>query len=215
MAKLEHILAVDADAVNRAAKYARFKFFEDGFGLNNCFDPRDVTVMCREKLELDTHYMQVIPYVVLEKDGKVLAYKRTVKGNEERLHDRLSIGLGGHIDMKDICFDQASGLLAFEQSVSRAAYRELVEEVNFAPNEDNIQSNFFIGLINDRSDEVGCVHVGVVVLIRLKPETLEFRSNEDQLEVVGFKSFDEILEAENAENWSKIVADHLRLVAWE
>src|ERR1035438_1998705 len=95
-------------------------------------------------------FKQIIPYVLIEHRGRILAYQRTAKGNESRLHNKYSIGFGGHINDTDL------------QPQSNILYtgmlRELNEEV-YLPTLSGLQ---LLGCINDDASLVGQVHLGVV-----------------------------------------------------
>src|SRR6267142_7199164 len=56
----------------------------------------------RESVEQWSAFRQLIPYVVLANSETVCVYRRSRAGGERRLHDRLSIGFGGHIGLEDV-----------------------------------------------------------------------------------------------------------------
>lgn len=99
----------------------------------------------RSAAEDDRHLKQVIPYLVLRDGDRYFLMRRTRAGADARLHDRWSIGLGGHLNPGDV--DLTGGLR-----------REWTEEVNaaFVPEFE------FVGLLNDDTTEVGTVHLGAV-----------------------------------------------------
>lgn len=105
----------------------------------------------REEAEIDETFRQVIPYCAIQRDdGKVLTYRR--KGNEERLHGYLSIGIGGHIDYPE---DFNSGMA-----------RELLEEAGIC----NYVSTQ-LGIIEMFDSPVSRVHLGIGHLI--EPQEVE------------------------------------------
>jgi len=110
--------------------------------------------------EQDPKQKQIIPYMVVNSMGKVLAYWRSVDSGEQRLHGKRSIGFGGHIEASD------SGLDGMARSPLAAFYagaqRELQEEVKT----ETPAHARLIGFINDDSNDVGKVHVGVVFSVR-------------------------------------------------
>src|SRR5215469_13101039 len=62
----------------------------------------------RSEAELDKRYKQLIPYVLVICDGKILRYRRGKGGQETRLHGLFSVGVGGHIsDVDDELFSNA------------------------------------------------------------------------------------------------------------
>jgi predicted NUDIX family phosphoesterase len=103
----------------------------------------------RSAMELDPEWKQVIPYPVLRDGDAWFLMRRTKAGSDARLHDRFSIGVGGHVNPAD------GGL---DGDLRRALEREWHEEldVTFVP------EFRFVGLLNDDSTPVGAVHLGVV-----------------------------------------------------
>ena len=99
----------------------------------------------RAEVEDDPSFQQLIPYVVVTDGPRVFLMRRLRAGADTRLHDRYSIGVGGHIGVDD---GGVSGGLVREWS------EELVADwtPDFLP----------LGLLNDDTDPVGRVHLGVV-----------------------------------------------------
>jgi predicted NUDIX family phosphoesterase len=100
-------------------------------------------------MEADPAWKQVIPYPVLRDGGAWYLMRRTNAGSDVRLHDRYSIGVGGHVNPED------GGL---DGDLTTALRREWHEEliVDFVP------SFRFVGLLNDDTTPVGQVHLGLV-----------------------------------------------------
>src|SRR5438045_5859743 len=61
---------------------------------NNFFLPR-------AKAETDPTHKQIIPYVLISSEDKVLHYVRGKKAGEQRLVAKGSIGIGGHMNDTD------------------------------------------------------------------------------------------------------------------
>lgn len=106
---------------------------------------RDGQFRPRAEVEPDRTWKQVIPYLVLRDGPRYFLMRRTQAGGDARLHDRWSIGVGGHLNPGD--GDLAGGLR-----------REWREEL-VADFEPQFQ---LIGLLNDDTTDVGSVHVGAV-----------------------------------------------------
>ena len=102
------------------------------------FRPRDV-------LEPDPAWKQIVPYLVLRDDEAIFLMQRTRAGGDARLHDRWSIGIGGHVAAGD--GDPLGGLR-----------REWLEEMAA----DFVPDWRFVGLLNDDTTPVGAVHLGLV-----------------------------------------------------
>src|SRR2546429_2582363 len=56
----------------------------------------------RARVEDDPGLKQIIPYVVLRHQDRIFLVRRTRAGSEERLREKLSVGLGGHINPEDV-----------------------------------------------------------------------------------------------------------------
>jgi predicted NUDIX family phosphoesterase len=108
----------------------------------------------RDNAEADPSLKQIIPYVVLRSHRLIFRYWRTKRAGESRLRHLYSIGLGGHINERDLNLYSSS-----EQDIlAEATMRELREEVDL-PSEIHAE---FCGLLNDDETEVGSVHLGAV-----------------------------------------------------
>ncbi len=105
-----------------------------------------------KELENDRFWQQPIPYVWLvnPQTKKIFLYKRSTTGNEGRLHDKFSGGVGGHIDKKELVEDAGDPL-------TQAMMRELQEETIIA----QYPVPKIVGYINYNSG-VEDVHFGVV-----------------------------------------------------
>lgn len=110
----------------------------------------------RSEAEHDKRYKQLIPYVLIICDGKILRYRRGKGGQETRLHGLFSVGVGGHISEED------HGLFSNAQGYQDGMRRELMEEVAVGEVKD-----VAVAVINDDSTEVGYVHFGVVHVVQV------------------------------------------------
>lgn len=113
----------------------------DAIGRGSRFLARDVA-------EVSPEFRQIIPYVVTRFGDSYFLLERTTKQTEVRLHKKLSLGIGGHIN------PDASG-------IEEGLQKELREEVEIScPYTLN-----FVGILNDESTEVARVHLGVVYVL--------------------------------------------------
>jgi predicted NUDIX family phosphoesterase len=103
----------------------------------------------RSAMETDRAWKQVIPYPVLRDGESWFLMRRTKAGSDARLHDRFSIGVGGHVNPDDGGLDGD-----LRMALEREWHEELV--VDFVP------AFRFVGLLNDDTTPVGAVHLGVV-----------------------------------------------------
>ncbi len=150
----------------------------------------------RGDMEEDPSYKQLISYVIISSgnDKETLVYERLGGGGEKRLHGLLSVGVGGH--MNDI-----EGTDDIDEKLSINARRELEEEVGLAG--DDINSIEIMGLINDDDNEVGRVHIGLVLKVsvdkgsvsNMEADTLSLKwiSNDDLPELSPYESWSELI----------------------
>ncbi|MFT5734955.1 MAG: putative NUDIX family phosphoesterase [Paracoccaceae bacterium] len=154
---------------------------------------------------------QVIPYTVVVRGEEVLLLQRTKGGGDARLHDKLTIGVGGHVNPIDAvptgdeAGQQAQRVL---DPLPAATRREVMEEELTVTGETRLVP---VGLINDDSNPVGAVHVGFVQVLHLLGGDARIREV-DQLrgEFVPFSELQSRLEeGANFETWSSLIVPHL------
>lgn len=150
--------------------------------------------LSRSKVEADERWRQIIPYAVVTSGRRVLLVERLQGGSEARLHNRLSIGLGGHVN--PIKHANARDLL--EGGLARELQEELVIGAYVAE---------AVGLIHSRDDPVSRVHTGLLYRVRT-PGEVDVRET-DKLsgmltdwEAVGHQR-------EQLESWSRMAYDFL------
>src|SRR5438045_9654437 len=70
--------------------------------------PSNLEYLPRSAAEQDRRYKQLIPYVLIICNDKILRYRRGKGGGEKRLHGLFSVGIGGHIaDVDNELFSNA------------------------------------------------------------------------------------------------------------
>jgi predicted NUDIX family phosphoesterase len=141
----------------------------------------------REQMERDPSQKQVIPYLVLRDADAYFLMRRTRAGGDARLHDRWSIGVGGHLNPGD------DGLLG---GLRREWREELLAdfEPDFEP----------FALLNDDTTEVGSVHLGIVFLADAAGRAVAVRETEKLMG--AFAAPAEVAAiADHLETWSRIV----------
>jgi predicted NUDIX family phosphoesterase len=155
--------------------------------------------LSRAKAEKDPTHKQIIPYVLLTHAGKVLHYVRGKKAGEQRLVAKGSIGIGGHMNESD------ESLFALDEAAYRAGVeREVGEEISINTKfEDCI-----VALLNDDSNDVGKVHLGVVHIFKLTESKVEKR--EAMITNLTFLGKEELVAGRDSlETWSQICLDSL------
>lgn len=159
---------------------------------NNFFMPRS-------QAETDPTHKQIIPYVLLVHNGRVLHYVRGKKAGEQRLVAKGSIGIGGHMN------DGDGGLFTLdEQHYNIVVEREIHEELNV----QTLFDNRIVALLNDDSNPVGQVHLGVVHVFDLETDNVQKR--ESMITNLEFLTKEQLLERRDSmETWSQICVDSL------
>lgn len=168
---------------------------------NTILKSGQLSFMDRKLAEEDEGFLQLIPYLILA-NGKneYFSYARTKQGNESRLYDRYSIGLGGHINP----VDSTNLSEPNDTSLLNCIVRELREEIGIRLNLDFSLQN--VALIFCDATPVDRVHFGLAVLLRLDT-TDESIKLEDALAKGEFVPWKHLKYYENLENWSKLLVD--------
>jgi predicted NUDIX family phosphoesterase len=145
----------------------------------------------RAAMERDPSWKQVIPYLVLRDGPRYFLMRRTRAGADPRLHDRYSIGVGGHLNPGDGGLDR--GLL-----------REWQEELAA----DFVPDFRLLGLLNDDTTDVGSVHLGVVYLAEASGRPVSVR---ETAKLSGEFAMPDRVAAvvDDLETWSRIVFEAL------
>ena len=165
-------------------------------------DPRHTSWRPRATVEDDPSFKQLIPYCVLAwqaADGgpRYFAYTRGGGQSEARLRAKRSVGIGGHISSTD-------GAHGDDTSYDAGMRREIAEEIAIGGG----WTSRCVGLINDDSNAVGSVHLGIVHMLEL--EKPEVASRESELVECGFETLEQLLaDRERFETWSQITLDAL------
>jgi predicted NUDIX family phosphoesterase len=145
----------------------------------------------RSDAERDRTWKQLIPYIVVRDGPQIWLMRRSTAGGDPRLHERFTIGVGGHLNPGD--GDIASGMR-----------REFDEEL-IAPWEPRFR---LLGMLNDDQDPVGQVHVGLVYETDAAGRPVAIRETQ-KLEGRFATLQDVETVRDRLETWSQLVLDHL------
>lgn len=145
----------------------------------------------RAAMEDDPSFKQVIPYLVLRDGPRWFLMRRTRAGGDVRLHDRWSIGVGGHLNPGD--GDLLGGLR-----------REWAEELVA----DFVPEFRLIGLLNDDTTEVGRVHLGAVYVADAAGRDVAIREI-DKLTGRFATGVEVAAVREDLETWSRLVFESI------
>lgn len=152
---------------------------------------RDGRFVLRADAEDDPALKQVIPYLVLRDGERWFLMRRTRAGGDARLHDRWSIGVGGHLNPGD--GDLLGGLR-----------REWAEELVA----DFVPEFTLIGLLNDDTTPVGTVHLGFVYVADAAGRPVAIRETE-KLAGAFATSAETGAVSDDMETWSRLAFEAL------
>jgi len=161
----------------------------------------------RGPLEEDPSRKQLIPYVVVTRGEHVFTMRRKRASREARLHDKGSIGVGGHLSAEDGASRRAS---AFDE-ITAGMMRELGEELALS-SRPATHEIFYRGLINDDTNEVGQVHLGIVYHLSIA-ESVEVSVRETEKLEGSWSKLDELARVaseDKLETWSALLLEPLR-----
>ena len=149
----------------------------------------------RAHMEEDPTYKQIIPYLVFTHKNKYFLMQRTATSSEQRLKNKYSLGIGGHMRQEDM----HEGNTIFDW-----AKREFNEEISY-------QSQITIhplGILNDDSNEVGKVHLGLVLLLEGDSPNIAVKSELKSGQLVTLDECANIYS--HMETWSQIIFNYLK-----
>jgi predicted NUDIX family phosphoesterase len=165
----------------------------------------------RGELEEDPSFKQIIPYAIISnkeadppagwgvrQSQSFYLFRRTSEQTEKRLHNKFSLGVGGHMNPDDSVGSK-------EQYLINELKRELYEEVRLL-NGCLIEEIEFIGFINDDTIPVGRVHIGLLYNIHVSNK--EVYINETGKMTADWIDKSNLAEFyEGMETWTKITFD--------
>jgi predicted NUDIX family phosphoesterase len=177
----------------------------------NCDD--DFSFRPRSEVEEDPSFKQVITYSIIQyghdrSDQLFFSYTRGQSGGEDRLKAKRSLGIGGHVS--DSVKDQAKFFVTQHHSkilgwCRTEAQREIDEEVIHNCRRPLLR---LIGLINDDSNSVGRVHVGLVYAFIVN--TPDIFPHDGAIKDGDMLTVQQITnQIDSYENWSKLIIKSL------
>lgn len=199
----EQILVIQRRVFEEAGAFHGLEFEVNRY-LERIFAPGVPRFIPRPQAEKDPSFKQLIPYVIMTCGGKFLSYVRGKRAGETRLVAKRSIGIGGHINPTD----DMPLFGNFYETYLAAVHREVAEEVNIeAKYTDRV-----VALLNDDSNEVGKVHLGIVHLWTLDEPKVEKR--EQMITQLSFMTLEELRQVRDSmETWSQLCLDGLARLA--
>jgi predicted NUDIX family phosphoesterase len=220
MSKIAHIIAIRAASI---AGWAGLGFGirpVDEAGETAIFDNGEVWVGPREVLETNPEFVQPIPYIVVKNGDKLLSYLRTPKGGEARLHSKIAVGFGGHVDLKDATLN-GDLMIDLRATMATAALREMSEELGITLSSEILEKHpdllKYTHIIHSQESPVDEVHIAFVVTIDLSVLPSDEFNFEDAIGDVKQMTAAELRAAHDLtgddrlemENWARFVVDQI------
>ena len=162
----EKILVQNADIlINHRGSKSGFEFLSKEKAPKLFEDISKGFFMSRNECEDNPNFLQPIPYILIFGPEKtIFSYVRSSDNGDERLVDKHSIGVGGHINESDS-----------PDYVFNCLLRELMEEVKI---KGNYSEPKLVGTLMSYDKPVNKVHIGIVYKIHIDGE---IESNESAL----------------------------------
>ena len=189
----EKILVVHRDILFPAGTFSGFlpmeslKTLEDIVKENKKF-------LWRSAMEVDARYKQICQYLIFNYEDKYFLMQRKSSASQQRLKNKHTLGIGGHIRELDIA----------EKSIAQWADREFGEEILY----DGTYDMQPLGVINDERDEVGVVHTGFVYLLKGNSANIKIKSELKQGRLLTLDECEGFYDT--MESWSQFVFKYLR-----
>lgn len=152
----------------------------------------------RGEVEEDPAFQQIIPYIVFRHGERYFLTRRLKQSTEKRLRHLYSLGIGGHINRVDV--GDGNG----HDPVIEGLRREFTEEVTY----EGEWEHRLIGLINDDSNDVSRVHLGLVFEVTGQSPDITIRET-GKLEGELLALEEMKIYYLDMESWSQLIYDHL------
>jgi predicted NUDIX family phosphoesterase len=204
MVKEEQVLVVERKVLEDVEIFQGLQFDVDKY-IRKLFVSGVPRFMPRAQVEKDPSFKQLIPYVIMAHNGKYLTYIRGSRAGESRLVAKRSIGIGGHINPVD---DMPLFNASFYETYLAAVEREVAEEVSV----ETTHTDCIVALLNDESNEVGSVHLGIVHYWTLAEPKVSRK--EQMITQMAFMTPAELQQVQDTmETWSQLCLSGLNEMA--
>ena len=151
----EHVLVFPTTLLDTIGKFQGLSFELERYG-KVLLDPKNHSYLKRKEAEINPSFKQLIPYALICCNDSVFVYRRGKLVDEKRLLGNFSLGIGGHISITDPAL--------FGTTYEEGLKRELNEEVSI----ESKVTQKVAALLNDDSNDVGKVHLGIVHVLKLE-----------------------------------------------
>lgn len=143
--------------------------------------------------ENDVNYKQIIPYVVFKYQDTYFLMQRDAHATDSRLSSKYTLGIGGHLQKNDI----------INRDLLEWGAREFEEEVDYTGE----LSYEILGILNDDSNDVGKVHIGIVICATGTSDAISVKSELTQGTLVNLETC--LAHFKKLESWSQHVVTFL------
>lgn len=194
----DYVMVFPAPLLSELAPFQGLCFKAESY-VEHILTERRYLFKMRSEAENDPRHKQLIPYLILNQNGKVLSYRRGKLTSERRLMYRRSIGIGGHV--------LASDPTMFATVHREALLREIGQEFEIAGR----CRPRLVAVLNDDSNQVGRVHFGLVYVGALESRSQKAaRPKEKSITQVRFLSVSDLKKnIDEYENWSVVCIRHI------
>lgn len=177
----------------------------------------------REQLEKDGGYRQLLPYTIVTQSHegvtRFLPYQRLGGGGEAKLHDKVSVGFGGHVDLASWVAQgtqvgsKAASTPNLQATLARNSAEELSEELQLesfgirAPWTPHVvSSDLFIHQATDPE----YLHIGLIQHAALPLDAQLLSGEADQIALLPLATAQEILDTyPNLESWTRVYLEYV------
>lgn len=156
--------------------------------------------------EIGKRLPQILASVLITNGDDVFTYMRA-NGAETRLHGSRSISVGGHVDIGDANLNE-DGFIEALNTILLSMSRELEEEVGIDLESDEVSTQITKKLIVDNTVDVGAVHVGLLVEVKVNTKDL-LTPTEECYDPQWVNKKDLVNDVELYEPWGQIVINGL------
>jgi len=185
----EKVLVVEKNIIMPEEKWFIGFLPSDSFGAYEKLIQQHKQFLPRFQVEEDDNYKQIIPYLIFEHDNRFFIMQRRETASEQRLKNKYSLGIGGHIRQEDM---DSESLFAW-------AAREFDEEVHYSGSY-TVQP---LGFISNNMTLVERVHMGFVFLLQGDSSDISVKS---ELKSGGLATLEELDAVyDGMETWSQLV----------
>ncbi len=190
----ENILVVKKEILERYSMYKAFGLQRASSHELYALIKSSGEYKARYDMESDPSYKQIIPYIVFRYEDSVFLMQRSQKASEERLKNLYSLGIGGHVREED---------LQSTEFLHEWGMREFHEEIAY---QGDLKMEFH-GTINDDSNDVGKVHLGLLFVCQGARNAISIRSELQSGRLISMGDLAQYVP--QMETWSKIVFEYL------